>query len=98
MNVQLLSIEPKQEWGTFDIQVKIGIEPHKFTIMVRNTPISHHQIQVTQGDENFLRTFKFSPMIALKISKLVSQFHNHQVVELPANIGGLLSEELSSVN
>ncbi|MCP2730066.1 hypothetical protein [Limnofasciculus baicalensis] len=98
MNVQLLSIEPTEEWGTFDIRVKIGIEPHKFTMKVKTTPITNHQIQVTHGDNNFLKTFKFSPMIALKISKLVSQFHNHQTVELPANIGGLLSGELSSVN
>jgi len=99
MNVQLLSIKPTQNWGKFNIRVKIGTDLHQFTMTVKITPIADYPIQVTQGDDSFLNVFKFNPIVALKISKLVTKFYNHQAVELPANVGvwqeGFLEPQVS---
>jgi hypothetical protein len=96
MNVKVLSINPAKEIRTFDVVVLIGVEQHQFTMTVETDIIAHQEIQVTNGDEHFLKTFKFNQRVALGISKLVSKVYNGQAVELPADIGEFYPKEIAS--
>lgn len=86
MNVQLLSIEATDQLRTYQIEVKIGDRPHKFTMTVNIAPIVGQKIQVINGDASFLKTFRFNPQVARQISQLVLDVYNHETVNFPATI------------
>lgn len=89
MNVQLLSIEATDQLRTYQIEVKMGDRPFKFTMTVKIAPIVGQKIQVINGDASFLETFRFNPQVARQISQLVLDVYNHETVNLPATISVL---------
>ncbi|GAA6621665.1 hypothetical protein [Scytonema sp. NUACC26] len=88
MKIQILEIEATPEKGTFIVIVLVGEKQHKFTMNVESVTVANQEVQVTNGDDNFLEVFRFNQIGASAICKLVNKIYNHQVVELPACIGG----------
>jgi len=91
MNVQVLAISPTSQFNAYDVKVNIGEKQHDFRMTVKIVPVAGRELQVTNGDENFLETFRFNQMVALEISKLVSKVYNNEEVKLPAEITDLQS-------
>ncbi|MBC6479910.1 MAG: hypothetical protein GDA56_21145 [Hormoscilla sp. GM7CHS1pb] len=73
MNVQVLAISPTSQFNAYDVKVNISEEQHDFRMTVKIVSVAGREIQVTNGDEKFLETFRFNQMVALEISKLVSK-------------------------
>lgn len=96
MNIQLVAIKSTQEKETFNVVVLIGEEQHKFTMKVKSFTVANQEIQVTNGDDNFSKIFRFNQIVASDICKLVSKVYNNQAVKLPADMG-LYSGEIKPV-
>lgn len=79
--------DPEREISTFDVFVLIGTEQHSFTLAVDLDLISNRPIQIVNTDAHFEKTFKYNLKLNQDISHLVSQIYNHQLVELPADLG-----------
>ena len=88
MNVRVFSIEPSRDANSYDAIVNIGEERHEFKLAVKTVLVADRAIQVTNGDEHFLATFRGNPAAALEISNLVSKVHNNEAIELPADVDG----------
>ncbi|MGK7902829.1 MAG: hypothetical protein AB4352_15750 [Hormoscilla sp.] len=93
MNVQVIAISPTSQFNAYDVGVNIGEEQHDFKMTVKIVPVAGQEIQVTNGDENFLETFRFNWTVALEISKLVSKVYNNEEVKLPVEITDRQSAE-----
>lgn len=63
---------------------------------VKSFTVANQQIQVTNGDDNFSKIFRFNQIVASDICKLVSKVYNNQAVELPVDLG-LSSGEIKPV-
>jgi hypothetical protein len=93
MNVQLLSINSNTQPRLYQIEVLIEGLLHQFNVTVESYTVANREIQVTNGDNKFSEIFKFNQIIAGNICQLVAQFHNHQSVELPQEIGEFYSDK-----
>jgi len=86
MNVQVLAISPTSQCNAYDVKVNISEEQQDFRMTVKIVSVAGREIQVTNGDEKFLETFRLNQRVALEISKLVSKVYNNEDVKLPAAI------------
>jgi len=98
MKVRVMLIEPSSNPKAFNLIVLIGKDQYNFTVTVETDKIAEREIQITNGDDFFGETFQFNQIVGVEICKLVSKIYNHQVVELPADVGEFYSEELESAS
>lgn len=97
MNVQLVSIKTTPNPRLYQIEVLIGELQHQFAMTVESFTVANREIQVTNGDDTFSQVFRFNQIIANNICHLVANFHNHQPIQLPREIGEFHSNKLESI-
>jgi len=93
MNVQVLSIKPGQEPNSHEVLLSIGEDRQIFKFTTEVNQVGGRQLQTTQGDRRFSDWFKFNQRVAMNVSELVVKFYNEETVELPADVGNLVTPE-----
>lgn len=94
MKIQVLSIKPSSNSTTYDVEIAIGSNRQWFACTIENVALNGHKLQVTHGDTNFSRIFRWNFKIYSDILKLVQKVHDGYAVDLPADMGELKDEAL----
>ncbi|MCL1462985.1 hypothetical protein [Argonema galeatum] len=95
MNVQVLSIEPGKEKGTFNVAISIGDRQHSFTMKGETNIIANKELHAIMGDKDFWEIFKFNQHLAQEVYKLTAKVYNGKDVQLPMAIGEFSTAEVS---
>lgn len=87
MEVQVLTIEPQDEPGTFDVVVARGTEQRHFQLVVEFISLGAELAQTVQDDDALPQYLHGHFAIDVAIRKLVARRYNGQPVPLPAVVG-----------
>ncbi|OCQ91106.1 hypothetical protein BCD67_22050 [Oscillatoriales cyanobacterium USR001] len=87
MNIKVLSIEPANELGTFNMIVLLDREQHHFTMTAETATASGQTLPLIKGDRHFCKTFRWNQEANVKLYKLLSQFNQGDSIEFPISIG-----------
>lgn len=86
MKVQVISIEFRDEWGEFDVDVLVGVDYYTFKIEVTVTKIDQYHLQTASSGRYFADTLQHHPGVMNKIYQLVFKVYNNEEVELPVTV------------
>lgn len=87
MNIKVLSIEPANELGTFNMIVLLEGEEHQFTMTAETAKASGQTLPLIKGDRHFCKTFRWNQEASVKLYKLLSQFNQGYSIQFPINMG-----------
>jgi hypothetical protein len=87
MNIKVLSIEPANELGTFNMIVLLDQEQHQFTMTAETAKASGQTLPLIKGDRHFCKTFRWNQEASVKLYQLLSQFNQGYSIQFPINIG-----------
>lgn len=79
MNVCVLAIEADATRSAFVVVVTINDAPHQFTLAVEQ----YATMVGVAGDEQFRAAFRYHPVVARELVRLVGTVYAGQVVTLP---------------
>jgi hypothetical protein len=97
MKVEVLSITTTDN-KVFNVLVRLDTDEYQFMITVEIDRILNQDLQVIQGDEDFLNLFQFNRKVTEHLYKLVSKIYTSQIIRFPVVIEDLDPGELELVS
>ena len=95
MKVQVLSIQPAIDPNSHEVLLSVGADRYKFIFTTEVNQVGEHLLQTTHGDRTFSEVFRFNQRVAMKVTNMVVKCYNKEVVELPADVGILITPEVA---
>ncbi|MEZ2227150.1 MAG: hypothetical protein ACBR50_12865 [Microcoleus sp.] len=93
MKVQVLSIQSAIVPNTHEVVLSVGTDTQKFIFTTEVNRVGEHLLQTTRGDRTFSEVFKFNQRVAMNVTNLVVKCYNGETVNLPADVGVLVTPE-----
>lgn len=93
MKVQVLSIQSAIAPNTHEVVLSVGTDTQKFIFTTEVNRVGEHLLQTTRGDRTFSEVFKFNQRVAMNVTNLVVKCYNCETVNLPADVGVLVTPE-----
>ena len=93
MKVQVLSIQSAIALNTHEVLLSVGTDTQKFIFTTEVNRVGEHLLQTTRGDRTFSGIFKFNQRVAMNVTNLVVKCYNRETVNLPADVGVLVTPE-----
>ncbi|MEZ2232456.1 hypothetical protein [Microcoleus sp.] len=93
MKVQVLSIQSAIAPNTHEVVLSVGTDTQKFIFTTEVNRVGEHLLQTTHGDRTFSEVFKFNQRVAMNVTNLVVKCYNRETVNLPADVGVLVTPE-----
>ena len=93
MKVQVLSIQSAIAPNTHEVLLSVGTDTQKFIFTTEVNRVGEHLLQTTRGDRTFSEIFKFNQRVAMNVTNLVVKCYNRETVNLPADVGVLVTPE-----
>jgi len=93
MKVQVLSIQSAIAPNTHEVVLSVGTDTQKFIFTTEVNRVGEHLLQTTRGDRTFSEVFKFNQRVAMNVTNLVVKCYNRETVNLPADVGVLVTPE-----
>jgi hypothetical protein len=93
MKVQVLSIQSAIAPNTHEVVLSVGTDTQKFIFTTEVNRVGEHLLQTTRGDRTFSEVFKFNQRVAMNVTNLVVKCYNRETVNLPADVGFLVTPE-----
>ena len=93
MKVQVLSIQSAIAPNTHEVVVSVGTDTQKFIFTTEVNRVGEHLLETTRGDRTFSEVFKFNQRVAMNVTNLVVKCYNRETVNLPADVGVLVTPE-----
>ncbi|MEZ2250044.1 MAG: hypothetical protein ACBR21_17215 [Microcoleus sp.] len=93
MKVQVLSIQSAIAPNTHEVVLSVGTDTQKFIFTTEVNRVGEHLLQTTRGDRTFSEVFKFNQRVAMNVTNLVVKCYNGETVNLPADVGVLVTPE-----
>ncbi|MCC3422955.1 MAG: hypothetical protein JGK24_03560 [Microcoleus sp. PH2017_29_MFU_D_A] len=93
MKVQVLSIQSAIAPNTHEVVLSVGTDTQKFIFTTEVNRVGEHLLQTTRGDRTFSEFFKFNQRVAMNVTNLVVKYYNRETVNLPADVGVLVTQE-----
>ncbi len=93
MKVQVLSIQSAIAPNTHEVVLSVGTDTQKFIFITEVNRVGEHLLQTTRGDRTFSEVFKFNQRVAMNVTNLVVKCYNRETVNLPADVGVLVTPE-----
>ena len=93
MKVQVLSIQSAIAPNTHEVLLSVGTDTQKFIFTTEVNRVGEHLLQTTRGDRTFSEVFRFNQRVAMNVTNLVVKCYNRETVNLPADVGVLVTPE-----
>lgn len=93
MKVQVLSVQSAIAPNTHEVVLSVGTDTQKFIFTTEVNRVGEHLLQTTRGDRTFSEVFKFNQRLAMNVTNLVVKCYNRETVNLPADVGVLVTPE-----
>ncbi|MEZ2301053.1 MAG: hypothetical protein ACBR13_04760 [Microcoleus sp.] len=93
MKVQVLSIQSAIAPNTHEVVLSVGTDTQKFIFTTEVNRVGEHLLQTTRGDRTFSEVFRFNQRVAMNVTNLVVKCYNRETVNLPADVGVLVTPE-----
>ncbi len=93
MKVQVLSIQSAIAPNTHEVVLSVGTDTQKFIFTTEVNRVGEHLLQTTRGDRTFSEVFRFNQRVAMNVTNLVVKYYNRETVNLPADVGVLVTPE-----
>lgn len=93
MKVQVLSIQSAIAPNTHEVVLSVGTDTQKFIFTTEVNRVGEHLLQTTRGDRTFSEVFRFNQRVAMNVTNLVVKCYNGETVNLPADVGVLVTPE-----
>ncbi|MEG3922209.1 hypothetical protein QUA07_24280 [Microcoleus sp. T3_A4] len=101
MKVQVLCVQPAIGHNTHEVLVSVGTDTHKFIFTTEVNQVGTHLVQTTRGDSlrdscasrTFSEVFRLNQRVAMNVTNLVVKCYNHETINLPADVGILVTPE-----
>ena len=93
MKVQVLSIQSAIAPNAHEVVLSIGTDTQKFIFTTEVNRVGEHLLQTTRGDRTFSEVFRFNQRVAMNVTNLVVKCYNRETVNLPADVGVLVTPE-----
>lgn len=93
MKVQVLSIQSAIAPNTHEVVLSVGTDTQKFIFTTEVNRVGEHLLQTTHGDRTFSEVFRFNQRVAMNVTNLVVKCYNCETVNLPADVGVLVTPE-----
>lgn len=91
-------INPEQKLITFEVVTLLDNQAYRFNLAVESDLVGGEKLQSIITDRAFNDIFRHDLRIHRDICQLVFSYHNHQLIQLPADLGELEIELPASVN
>ncbi|XZO01094.1 MAG: hypothetical protein ACM65L_21700 [Microcoleus sp.] len=91
--MQVLSIQSAIAPNTHEVVLSVGTDTQKFIFTTEVNRVGEHLLQTTRGDRTFSEVFKFNQRVAMNVTNLVVKCYNRETVNLPADVGVLVTPE-----
>ncbi|WP_371122926.1 hypothetical protein [Microcoleus sp.] len=91
--MQVLSIQSAIAPNTHEVVLSVGTDTQKFIFTTEVNRVGEHLLQTTHGDRTFSEVFKFNQRVAMNVTNLVVKCYNRETVNLPADVGVLVTPE-----
>ena len=93
MKVQVLSIQSAIAPNAHEVVLSVGTDTQKFIFTTEVNRVGEHLLQTTRGDRTFSEVFRFNQRVAMNVTNLVVKCYNRETVNLPADVGVLVTPE-----
>lgn len=93
MKLQVLSVQSAIAPNTHEVVLSVGTDTQKFIFTTEVNRVGEHLLQTTRGDRTFSELFKFNQRVAMNVTNLVVKCYNRETVNLPADVGVLVTPE-----
>ena len=93
MKVQVLSIQSAFAPNAHEVVLSVGTNTQKFIFTTEVNRVGEHLLQTTRGDRTFSEVFRFNQRVAMNVTNLVVKCYNRESVNLPADVGILVTPE-----
>ena len=93
MKVQVLSIQSAIAPNAHEVVLSVGTNTQKFIFTTEVNQVGEHLLQTTRGDRTFSEVFRFNQRVAMNVTNLVVKCYNRETVNLPADVGVLVTPE-----
>ena len=93
MKVQVLSIQSAIAPNAHEVVLSVGTDTQKFIFTTEVNRVGEHLLQTTRGDRTFSEVFRFNQRVAMNVTNLVVKCYNRETVNLPADVGILVTPE-----
>ncbi|WP_341735208.1 hypothetical protein [Microcoleus sp. CAWBG640] len=91
--MQVLSIQSAIAPNTHEVVLSVGTDTQKFIFTTEVNRVGEHLLQTTRGDRTFSEVFRFNQRVAMNVTNLVVKYYNRETVNLPADVGVLVTPE-----
>ncbi|WP_377475141.1 MAG: hypothetical protein P2A85_20320 [Microcoleus anatoxicus] len=88
-----MSIQSAIAPNTHEVVLSVGTDTQKFIFTTEVNRVGEHLLQTTRGDRTFSEVFKFNQRVAMNVTNLVVKCYNRETVNLPADVGVLVTPE-----
>ena len=95
MKVQVLSIQSAIAPNAHEVVLSVGTDTQKFIFTTEVNRVGEHLLQTTRGDRTFSEVFRFNQRVAMNVTNLVVKCYNRETVNLPADVGVLVTPEIA---
>ncbi|XZN94401.1 MAG: hypothetical protein ACM65K_16025 [Microcoleus sp.] len=88
-----MSIQSAIAPNTHEVVLSVGTDTQKFIFTTEVNRVGEHLLQTTHGDRTFSEVFRFNQRVAMNVTNLVVKCYNCETVNLPADVGVLVTPE-----